>query len=313
MIAATHRNPVDRPPALFTSEPGERVNAMTVDVEDYFQVQAFANNISRECWNSIPRRVEANVDRLLELFAANRVCATFFSLGWIAERHPGMMQRIAAAGHEVASHGYDHKLVGELTPEMFQDDVRRTRGIIEDATATPVLGYRAPTFSIGPQTPWAYEILEQEGYCYSSSVYPIHHDLYGAANAPRAPFPVTPGGFWEIPLTTRRLFGQNFPCAGGGYFRLLPYWLSRRNLRHLNTADAPPCIFYMHPWEIDAEQPPVRGISVKTRLRHYTNLRAMPGRLQRLLGDFRWGRMDRVFGDCITPFARSRATAVGSD
>ncbi len=282
---------------------------MTVDVEDYFQVQAFADRIPRECWDSIPRRVEANVDRLLELFAANRVSATFFSLGWIAARQPAKLRRVAAAGHEIASHGYDHRRVDELSPPLFSEDIRRTKSIIEDVTGNPVRGYRAPTFSIGSRTPWAYDILEQEGYCYSSSIYPIRHDLYGAANAPRAPFAVRPGGLWEIPLTTRRLLGQNVPCAGGGYFRLLPYWVSRQNLRHVNAADAPPCIFYLHPWEIDAEQPAVRGISAKTRFRHYTNLRTMSARLQRLLRDFRWDRMDRVFEDCIGGSATSSAPA----
>jgi polysaccharide deacetylase family protein (PEP-CTERM system associated) len=271
------------------------MNAMTVDVEDYFQVQAFAGHIARDGWDAIPRRVERNVDRLLQMLDDGRASATFFSLGWIAERHPAMMGRIAAAGHEVASHGYDHTRVHELTPERFRDDIRRAKAILEETTERPVLGYRAPTFSIGVRTPWAYEILAEEGYRYSSSIYPIRHDLYAAAGAPREPFPVASGALWEIPLTTRRLLGQNFPCAGGGYFRLLPYWLSRRNLRHLNAGDAPPCIFYMHPWEIDAEQPPVCGIGVKTRFRHYTNLKAMPGRLHRLLRDFHWGRMDQVF------------------
>jgi polysaccharide deacetylase family protein (PEP-CTERM system associated) len=292
-------------------EAGARLNAMTVDVEDYFQVQAFAENISRERWGSIPRRVEENVDRLLDLFAGSDVSATFFSLGWIAERHPAMMRRIADAGHEIASHGYDHTMVYELTPERFRDDVRRTKEIIEGATSQRVRGYRAPTFSLSARTAWAYQILEQEGYVYSSSVYPIRHDLYGAASAPRKPFTVTPAGLWEIPLTTRRLFGQNFPCAGGGYFRLLPYWLSRRNLRHLNVTDAPPCIFYMHPWEIDADQPIVSGIGAKTRFRHYTNLKAMPARLRRLLRDFRWARMDRVFADWVG--GEGRATAAAAD
>lgn len=310
MIAANRGNAAANAVARPALAPvGGHVNAMTVDVEDYFQVQAFAGNISRESWSTISRRVETNVDRLLELFAANGVCATFFSLGWIAERHPAMMRRVADAGHELASHGYDHRLVNELTPELFREDIRWTKDIIEAVTARPVLGYRAPTFSIGSRTPWAYEMLEQEGYRYSSSVYPIRHDLYGAADAPRAPFQVRPGGLWEIPLTTRRLFGQNVPCAGGGYFRLLPYWLSRQNLRHLTAADAPPCIFYMHPWEIDAEQPPVRGISAKTRFRHYTNLKVMPARLQRLLRDFRWGRMDQVFGDYIGVPVRPHAAA----
>lgn len=289
------------------SPPSPRLNAMTVDVEDYFQVQAFADRIPRECWDAIPRRVEANVDRLLDLFGAHGASATFFALGWIAIRHPAMFRRIVAAGHEVASHGYDHRRVDELSPTLFQEDVRRTKRILEEITGSPVRGYRAPTFSIGSSTPWAYDVLEQEGYRYSSSIYPIRHDLYGAADAPRTPFQVKPGGIWEIPLTTRRLLGQNVPCAGGGYFRLLPYWISRYNLRHLNASKWPPCIFYLHPWEMDADQPPVRGISAKTRFRHYTHLRAMPLRLQRLLRDFRWGRMDHAFGEYLCspdrPFA----------
>lgn len=297
MIAAETRNSAPLSGSSGSSE-ALRLNAMTVDVEDYFQVQAFADNIARDRWDSIPCRVERNVDRLLEMFADRQVCATFFTLGWIAERHPAMMRRIADGGHEIASHGYDHTLVSKLSPELFRDDVRRTKGILEAATGQCVRGYRAPTFSIGQATPWAYEILEEEGHGYSSSVYPIRHDLYGAAGARRDPFPIS-SGLWEIPLTTRRLFGQNFPCAGGGYFRLLPYWLSRTNLRHLNASDAPPCIFYMHPWEIDADQPSVEGVGAKTRFRHYTNLRAMPDRLRRLLRDFRWGRMDRVFADWI--------------
>jgi polysaccharide deacetylase family protein (PEP-CTERM system associated) len=296
--------------AATAGAPPGRVGAMTVDVEDYFQVQAFAGHIARDSWPAIPRRVERNVDCLLQLFADRGVSATFFSLGWIAERHPAMMRRIADAGHEVASHGYDHTRVHELTPAAFRDDIRRTKAAIEDTAARPVLGYRAPTFSIGPRTPWAYDILAEEGYRYSSSVYPIRHDLYGAATSPRAPFPVAAGRLWEIPLTTRRLLGQNFPCAGGGYFRLLPYWVSRLNLRHLYAADGPPCIFYMHPWEIDADQPVVPGLGAKARFRHYTNLRAMPARLERLLRGFRWGRMDHAFADYLAgPAAAAPSSA----
>jgi polysaccharide deacetylase family protein (PEP-CTERM system associated) len=279
------------------------LNAMTVDVEDYFQVQALADRIPRTSWDEIPRRVEGNIDRLLQLFSDNNVGATFFTLGWIAERHPDMMSRIAAANHELASHGYDHTRVDRLTAASFREDVRRTKGTIEEITGSPVRGYRAPTFSIGPQTPWAYEILEQEGYSYSSSLYPIRHDLYGAANAPRHPFRPGGGMLWEFPLTTRRLFGQNIPCAGGGYFRLLPYWTSQRNLYRVNATHEP-CIFYIHPWEIDAGQPRVPGLSLRNRLRHYTNLRAMPLRLVRLVQDFRWSRMDNVFADHLVPLVR---------
>jgi polysaccharide deacetylase family protein (PEP-CTERM system associated) len=275
-------------------------NAMTVDVEDYFQVEAFADRIAPASWDAIPRRVEANVERLLDLFAAAGVRATFFVLGWIAERHPQMVRRIAAGDHEVASHGYDHRRIDRLDPASFRQDVGRAKRILEDIVADrPVLGYRAPTFSLGARQSWAYQILGEEGYRYSSSIYPIRHDLYGDIDAPRAPFRPAGGSLWEMPLTTRRMWGQNIPCAGGGYFRLLPYRLSRRNLLAVNTREVRPCIFYFHPWEIDAAQPRIAGIGLRTRLRHYTNLAAMPDRLVRLVRDFRWGRMDQVFADVI--------------
>ena len=275
------------------------LNALTVDVEDYFQVQAFAERIPRATWDHIPGRVEANIDILLKLFDTNDIRATFFTLGWIAERHPQMTRRIAAAGHELASHGYDHTRADRLSPAVFREDIRRSKRIIEDITSCHVAGYRAPTFSIGPKNQWAYEILEEEGYGYSSSIYPIRHDLYGDINAPRGPFRPGSGKLWEFPLTTRRLLGQNVPSAGGGYFRLVPYRLWRRNLRHLNTSTGLPCIFYFHPWEIDAGQPRVQGISLRTHLRHYVNLNAMPKRLSRLIQDFRWARIDEAFAGQI--------------
>jgi len=275
------------------------LNAMTIDVEDYFQVQALENWIPRGSWDGIPPRVEANVDQLLTLFSASRVSATFFTLGWIAQRYPEMLHRIASEGHELASHGYDHARVNRLSAAGFREDIRRAKAIIEDTAGCRVLGYRAPTFSIGPDTPWAYEILAEEGYHYSSSIYPIRHDLYGSVDAPRHPFRPRSGTLWEFPLTTRRLFGQNIPCAGGGYFRLLPYWISRRNLCHVNTEEIP-CIFYVHPWEIDAGQPRISGVKMRSRIRHYTNLRKMPARLSRLVRDFRWGRMDEAFADHLS-------------
>ena len=202
----------------------ERLNAMTVDVEDYFQVQALESCISRQSWEHIPTRVEANVNWLLELFAANQVTATFFILGWIAERHPEIVRRIAASDHEIASHGYDHTRVNRLSPATFREDVRRSKVILEDVSGKDVIGYRAPTFSIGQDTNWAHRILEEEAYSYSSSIYPIQHDLYGMHTAPRQPFrPASCRVLWELPLSTRRIFGRNWPCAGGGYFRLLPY------------------------------------------------------------------------------------------
>ncbi|HJU20803.1 MAG TPA: XrtA system polysaccharide deacetylase [Stellaceae bacterium] len=286
-------------------------HAMTVDVEDYFQVEAFADRIARASWEGIPRRVEANVDRLLDMFAAAEVGATFFTLGWVAERHPGMIRRIAAGGHEVASHGYDHRRADRLDPPRFREDIRRAKRILEDLAGRPVLGYRAPTFSIGSGNAWAWDILAEEGYRYSSSLYPIRHDLYGDAHAPRAPFRPAGGGLWEIPLTTRRICGQNFPAAGGGYFRLLPYRLSRHNLSAVAAVEAQPCIFYLHPWEIDAAQPRVAGIGWRTRLRHYLNLAAMPDRLARLVRDFRWGRMDEVFAGILYAAAAPAEPAGG--
>lgn len=282
------------------------LNAMTVDVEDYFQVQALTERVPRATWDQMPSRVEANIDHLLQLFSDYSVNATFFTLGWIAERHPNMMRRIATQGHELASHGYDHTRVDHLTGESFREDVCRTKATIEEITGSAVRGYRAPTFSISVQTPWAYQILEEAGYLYSSSLYPIRHDLYGSASAPRHPFRPGPGSFWEFPLTTRRMFGQNIPCAGGGYFRLLPYWTSRRNLSHVNAAEEP-CIFYIHPWEIDAQQPRIPKLKIRSRLRHYTNLKAMPSRLVRLVQDFRWARMDEVFAEHLAPLTVPQA------
>jgi polysaccharide deacetylase family protein (PEP-CTERM system associated) len=285
----------------------DTLNAMTVDVEDYFQVEAFSGRISRGSWERIPRRIETNIGRILELFAAAKVGATFFTLGWVAERHPGMMREIATGGHEIACHGYDHVRVDRLGPQVFRDDVRRSKRILEDIVGLPVFGYRAPTFSLGIGTDWAYDILESEGYQYSSSVYPIRHDLYGNSAAPRAPFRPANRALWELPLTTRRLFGQNIPSAGGGYFRLFPYAWSRWNLDTVNRREARASIFYFHPWEIDAEQPRIRSIGLRTRLRHYTNLGLMPARIERLLREFRWGRIDKVFDDRLNEPSQSRA------
>lgn len=286
------------------------VNAMTVDVEDYFQVEALASRFPRNGWDEVPRRVESNIDRLLDLFAAASVRATFFTLGWIAERHPAMVRRIAAAGHELASHGYDHRRADRLGAGELREDLGRSKRLIEDIAGYPVRGYRAPTFSIGPGNMWSYEILESVGYAYSSSLYPIRHDLYGSPDAPRFPFRPGGGRLWEMPMSTRRVLGRNYPCAGGGYFRLLPYRLSRGNLRSVNLAERQPCIFYFHPWEIDAEQPRLRGLKLRSRVRHYTNLPAMAGRLERLLRDFRWDRMDCVFSQLAVPADEEPRAAV---
>jgi polysaccharide deacetylase family protein (PEP-CTERM system associated) len=270
-------------------------NALTVDVEDYFQVQALAGAVPRAAWESLPRRVEANTDRLLEAFGRAGVRATFFTLGWIAERHPALVRRIVAAGHELASHGHGHERVDGMGQAEFHADISRARQVLEDAAGVAVTGYRAPTFSIGRRTPWAFETLERAGYRYSSSVYPVRHDLYGMPDAPRFPYRPGPGGLLEIPMTTLRALGRNLPCAGGGWFRLLPYPAFRLGLRCFHRAHAAPCVFYTHPWEYDPGQPVVAGLGRLSRFRHYVNLSRSAGRLDRLLHDFAWDRMDLVF------------------
>jgi polysaccharide deacetylase family protein (PEP-CTERM system associated) len=281
--------------AIRANHPASLVNAMSVDVEDYFQVQAFAGTIRRSDWEGLPCRVEANVDRLLALFAESGVHATFFTLGWVAERYPAMIRRIVEQGHELASHGWDHTRADSQDEPAFRADIRKTRALLEDLGGVTVTGYRAATFSIGPRNLWAFRVLEEEGYRYSSSLYPIRHDLYGDVTASRIPFHPDGGSLLEVPMTTVQWFGRNFPCSGGGYFRLLPYAMSRLNMRRVNRQEARPCVFYFHPWEIDPGQPRQSGVSARGRLRHYTNLDRMEGKLRRLLADFAWDRMDRIF------------------
>ena len=272
------------------------INAMTVDVEDYFQVSAFERHIPREHWDRLPCRVERNVDRILGLFAEKGVRATFFTLGWIAERYPQLVRRIVEAGHELASHGWSHIRVTQQERNDLRADVTRTKSLLEDLSGKPVLGYRAASYSIGEGNLWALEVLEETGHRYSSSIYPIRHDLYGMPRAPRFAFrPHPDSGFLEIPVTTVQFAGRKLPCGGGGYFRLFPYALSRWALQRVNSSDKQSAIFYFHPWEIDPDQPRQQGISAKTRFRHYLNLSRMEDRLTRLLSDFRWGRMDEVF------------------
>lgn len=270
-------------------------NAMTVDVEDYFQVSAFEPFIRRSDWDRLPQRVERNTARILDLFGEAGIRATFFTLGWVAERHPELIRRMVAEGHEVASHGFEHTRVTNQGPEDFRADVRRTRALLEDIAGVPVSGYRAASYSIGRDNLWALDILQEEGYRYSSSIYPINHDLYGMPEAPRFAFRVNGGDFVEVPVTTLRLGARNLPCGGGGYFRLLPYRVSRWAMRRVNQDDGQPCVFYFHPWEIDPEQPRQPGLNARTRFRHYLNLRRMEHRLQRLLQDFAWRRMDEIF------------------
>ncbi len=271
-------------------------NAMSIDVEDYFQVSAFAPHIRREDWDSLPCRVERNVDVILGLLDNADAHATFFTLGWIAERYPQVVRRIVDNGHELASHGYGHQRASDLTPEQFRADITRAKDLLEDLGGVGVRGYRAPSFSINRANWWAVEELERAGYVYSSSIYPVRHDHYGMPDAPRFPHrPNGETGILELPPTTVPLMGRNWPAAGGGWFRLLPYEVSRWLLQRVNTRDEAPCMFYFHPWELDAEQPRQSGLSAKTRFRHYVNLQRMPGRLQQLLKDFEWDRVDRVF------------------
>ena len=273
-------------------------NAMTVDVEDYFQVSAFAPYIARERWESMPCRVESNVDRILALLDDERTKATFFTLGWIAERYPAMVNRIVADGHELASHGWGHHRVSDQKPHEFREDIIRSKTLLEDISGQAVLGYRAPSFSIGRHNQWALDVLEEAGYRYSSSIYPVRHDHYGMPDAPRfAYYPRGSNGVLELPITTLRLFSQNIPAGGGGYFRLWPYPVSRWFLKRLNRLERRSAIFYFHPWEIDHQQPRQEAISMKTRFRHYYNLHRMEDRIKALTRDFTWDRMDRVFLD----------------
>lgn len=275
------------------------VNAMTVDVEDYFQVSAFEGIVARDAWPRMSLRVEQNIDRILSLFEEQGVRATFFTLGWIAERAPDMVRRIADAGHEVASHGMEHHRVTTFEPASFKDDVSRSKALLEEITGKLVLGYRAPSYSIGRDNLWALDVLADAGFRYSSSIYPIAHDHYGMPEAPRFAFVPRNHDLLEIPVSTFRWSGRTFPCGGGGYFRLFPYALSRWAIRRVNSQDHQSTIFYFHPWEIDPEQPRIPGISAKTRFRHYLNLDRTESRLISLLQDFRWDRMDRVFAPAM--------------
>jgi polysaccharide deacetylase family protein (PEP-CTERM system associated) len=270
------------------------INALTIDVEDYFQVSAFDAHISRTEWDQMPCRVERNVELILSLLHEKGAKATFFTLGWIAERYPALIRRMVDEGHELASHGYAHHRALTQSPEAFRADVKLARQILEDVSGKIVQGYRAPSFSIGRTNPWAFDCLREAGYRYSSSVYPVRHDHYGMPEAPRFPFESRPG-LLEIPVTTCRILQANLPAGGGGYFRLLPYSVTKWMIHRVNRVDRKPAVFYFHPWEVDPEQPRVNGTSRKTRFRHYVNLHRTRPRLRQLLADFRWDRADRVF------------------
>jgi polysaccharide deacetylase family protein (PEP-CTERM system associated) len=271
-------------------------NALTIDVEDYFQVSAFEHAVARSDWPALPCRVERNVGLILDLLAAAGVHATFFTLGWIAERYPAMVRAIVDAGHELASHGYGHLRANTQSPAEFSHDITLSKTLLEQIGGQPVRGYRAPSFSINGANLWALDTLQQAGYRYSSSIYPIRHDHYGMPDAPRfAHRPTGHGGLLELPVSTVRLWRRNFPAGGGGYFRLLPYAVSRWSLRRINEREHQAGIFYFHPWELDPAQPRQRNIKLATRFRHYLNLSRMEARIGELLRDFQWGRMDHIF------------------
>lgn len=277
-------------------------NALTIDVEDYFQVAALAEAVDQNDWSSMEYRVEANTDRLLELFSQKGVKATFFTLGWVAERSPELIRRIQKAGHEIASHGYSHQLVYKQTPEVFRDETRRSKQILEDITGEPITGYRAASYSITAQSRWALDILCEEGFTWDSSIFPVHHDRYGMPGTPHEPYRLeAPGGgtLIEFPLSTCPVGSYRLPIAGGGYFRLYPYWLSRWGLGKINRAGQP-FIFYLHPWEIDTGQPRLK-VKPLSRFRHYNNLDKCMGRLQQLLEDFRFGSVSDVLSETKIP------------
>lgn len=269
------------------------INGLSVDVEDWFHVGAFESVIRRDAWDTLTNRIDRNCNLILDLFAEAEVQATFFTLGWVARRHGPLMRRIVSEGHELASHGWGHDRVFRLDRETFAEDVSASRKALEDASGHRVTGYRAPSFSIDSRTPWAYMVLAEQGFEYSSSVAPITHDHYGWAEAPRFAFrPLPWADLVEIPVTTAMFGGRRLAAGGGGFFRVLPYAFSRWAIRQVNRRDERPAVFYFHPWEIDPEQPRVANAPVKSKLRHYTNLTGMAGKLRQLILDFDWGRMD---------------------
>lgn len=267
---------------------------MTVDVEDYFHVSAFEDVISKNNWDSLECRVEQNTFRLLDLFAQYNVKSTFFTLGWVAERCPALIKEIVNQGHELASHGYSHKRALGMSASEFKADVQRSKNILEDLSGQPVFGYRAPSFSVKDDNAWVYEILKELNFEYSSSTYPIEHDLYGVPNWPRFKY-LRDEGIIEIPIPTIRKNGVNTGIGGGGYFRLYPYWMSRNRINSYLQEEKQPYSFYFHPWEIDPDQPRVKGASLKSKIRHYINLSRMENKIEQLLQDYKWDTMRNVY------------------
>ena len=306
-LAARAQPPVDDTRVWRRTRAGI-VNAMTVDVEDYFQVSAFEQQAPVADWDGFESRVSRNTERLLQLFDGAGVTATFFVLGWVAERYPSLVHRIAAQGHEIASHGYEHRLVYTQTPETFTADLARAKAAIEDAAGQAVVGYRAPSYSITRSSLWALDVLVDQGYTYDASIYPIHHDRYGIPDWPRHIHRVqrAGGALWELPGSTARWAGANLPIGGGGYFRLLPYWWTSRGFDRVNRVEEQPGVFYLHPWEIDPEQPRLEADRM-TRFRHYRNLGKTEARLKRLMREFQFGPVAEVLEGAVRPGAAALA------
>lgn len=265
---------------------------MTVDVEDYFQVSAFEDIINRDEWDTINSRVKGNTLKIIELFDKYNVKATFFMLAWVAERYPELVREIVDKGHELANHGYDHKRITNFNRVQFKEDLIKSKRILEDISGVEVKGYRAPSYSINADNLWAHDVLAECGFQYSSSVYPVKHDLYGIPDAPRFKYKTGANNLVEFPISTVRRFGRNFPCGGGGFFRLYPYAVSKWAINSVNQVDNQACIFYFHPWEIDSNQPIQENLTLKTKIRHYLNLSKMENRLEKLAGDFQWDKME---------------------
>ncbi|WP_218310121.1 XrtA system polysaccharide deacetylase [Alteromonas antoniana] len=271
-----------------------RLNAMTVDVEDYFQVSAFEGVIDKKDWDSVSLRVGDNTHRLLDLFAENDVKSTFFTLGWVAKRCPDVIKRIVDEGHELASHGLAHQRATTMSRDEFRADVSQSKAILEDIGGVAIKGYRAPSFSVNDDNTWVYDVIKELGFVYSSSTYPIEHDLYGVPHWPRFKYE-REEGIIEIPIPTVRKNNVNTGIGGGGYFRLYPYWLSRKRITRFMAEESAPYSFYFHPWEIDANQPRFDNAPWKSKFRHYVNLSRMEGKLVALLKDFRWGTMQQAY------------------
>lgn len=293
----------------YTGPDSGITDGLSVDVEDYFHVEAFAHHVPRSQWPSFPSRVRQNTERVLGLLERTRCRATFFILGWVAEREPALVREVAAAGHEVGCHSHLHRRVVTLTPEEFREDVKRARAAIEDAAGTAVVGFRAPTFSVTRQSLWALEILAEMGFKYDSSIFPVRHDLYGIPDAPRGIHQrALPSGnsIWEVPPSTVRLAGQNLPAAGGGYLRLLPMTFTRWAIRRIHRQDQRPVMVYFHPWELDPEQPRLQA-GWKSRFRHYTGLRKTEGRLDEILTNGRFESLRNLVESVEQPASYAQA------